>query len=80
MVYPNPAKGKLWLVIKDEINHEVDIQILNSMGLIIDEVKIDKSSFKDSKVEVDISNYSSGVYYIRYTSDKIQHVQKFIKY
>lgn len=62
MVYPNPAKSLINVVIDGGIN-EQEIQLINSVGQV-QRVSVQKDSFNSGAI--DISSLPSGVYYVKY--------------
>lgn len=69
-VFPNPATNS----IEVESPRHVTIEISNIEGQIIKRLII-----KDNKTNIDISEFSSGVYIIKATTDKGITIKKFIK-
>jgi Secretion system C-terminal sorting domain len=65
VVYPNPSKGIFNLDLKSQINN---ITVVNTLGAIIYEENIDKSSTETTK-SIDLSNYTNGVYFINVSDD-----------
>ncbi len=70
MVYPNPASFNLTIVTPETSV----IEISNIEGQIVKILKI-----KDCKIDIDISDLSSGVYIIKAMTDKEITTKKFIK-
>lgn len=68
-IYPNPAND----IIKISSSYKVDIQIINTQGQILqtEEVK--------GEIQIDISLYPKGLYFIRSTSKVSNRVDKIIK-
>jgi hypothetical protein len=69
-LYPNPATNKIIIKSKEQAL----LEILNIEGQIINRFKV-----KDDEIEIDISDFSSGVYIIKATTDNGITTQKFIK-
>lgn len=69
-VYPNPAKDVL--SIRSELNGEMDVVILDTYGR-----KVQSGMIINGQTELNISNLSSGVYFI--TLNEGQQMTKFIK-
>ncbi|WP_452221968.1 T9SS type A sorting domain-containing protein [Lacinutrix salivirga] len=69
-IYPNPTTN--FITIKsNSLKHLDDIKIYNSIGLFV-------GSYKIENMTIDISNLSSGVYFIK-LKNHASSVQKFIK-
>jgi beta-glucosidase len=71
--YPNPVVNLLNISLDVLPSKPCKIEIFNSNGAIISSKQINSS-----KIQVDVSSYSSGVYYFRIVSNYIIH-GKFIK-
>ena len=68
-IYPNPNSG---LFVVSGINTMVEIQILNSTGQLIKNIATDQS------LEIDLSNYAGGIYYLKVLSQGNIKVEKLI--
>lgn len=61
-LYPNPNNGKFFIENKTEIYSDLGIKIYNSLGEIVF-----LSSFNTIKKELDISEFSNGIYFVTVT-------------
>ncbi len=61
LFYPNPAKDELNLVIGSELKEEIDIKIVNSIGNIVRSEKFNNQN----EFRLDVSNLSSGIYFLQ---------------
>jgi predicted acyl esterase len=68
-VYPNPASESVSLHLP---NDEALVQIYTVNAQLISETKVNQS------VIVDVSNYSPGIYIIKYISEKYRYAEKLI--
>jgi|GEM_PF-3027779 len=68
-IYPNPNSG---LFVVSGINTMVEIQVMNSTGQLI------KSLATDQSLEIDLSNYAGGIYYLKVLSQGNIKVEKLI--
>jgi hypothetical protein len=76
IIYPNPVKDKLIVDINSRTLQEINIEIYNANGKLIQKVV----SY-DSKIIIDIANISSGIYFVKISNSKeIIGNQKFIKH
>jgi hypothetical protein len=84
-VWPNPTKGMLKVsgfgsiksISGNRSSVRQTIKIYNSQGLKVDEIQIPKNV---SYLEVDVSKFTNGIYYIQYIhSDHLIETIKFIK-
>lgn len=71
LIYPNPVNDKLTVESQEAINN---VKIYNLMGALV-------YSQKDctNKVEIQTSNLSSGIYFIRLTTNKVTETRRFVK-
>ena len=71
LIYPNPVNDKLTVEAQEAINN---VEIFNLMGALV-------YSQKDctNKVEIQTSNLSSGIYFIRLTTNKVTETRRFVK-
>ena len=72
-LYPNPASNIVKIKIRNNNQKAVSIEIINSLGHLI----MQKADFK-SNVSIDISNYASGIYFVRIHSNEIISTKKLI--
>jgi Secretion system C-terminal sorting domain len=72
-VFPNPANDKITIEISGKTN-ESNLAIVNIEGQ-----ELIKQKISNRKIQIDISNLPSGVYFVRLTNDKTVEVGKFIK-
>lgn len=75
-IYPNPNTGLFSIEKPLNLNKEVSVNLLDATSkLIIQKVMpIDKQ-----KIDIDITNYSKGVYYLKLVIDNETFVQKILK-
>ena len=71
LIYPNPASDKLTVEANGAIGN---VEIYNLMGTLV-------YSQKDcaNKVEINTSDFQSGIYFIRLTNDKVSETRRFVK-
>ena len=76
IIYPNPAKETLFLGVNSSKTLILDVKIINQIGMTV----LNRAVFvnKNSKSEFDISNLSSGIYFITIRNDKINITRKII--
>ncbi|MDF1674216.1 MAG: T9SS type A sorting domain-containing protein [Vicingaceae bacterium] len=75
LIYPNPNTG-LFTIEKSEIDKEVSINLLDASSRVIINKIIPKGQ---QKIEVDITSYSKGVYYLQTTIGKEVFVKQILK-
>jgi hypothetical protein len=71
-IYPNPTSDKLTIALPSQQKSKSILQIYNTMGVLVKTVDINQSS-----IVIDISELSSGLYFIRMTNS--QQTKRFIK-
>ncbi|MBN8692144.1 MAG: T9SS type A sorting domain-containing protein [Bacteroidetes bacterium] len=64
-VYPNPAASKLFVEMKNELSSEIELNLRN-----IDGRKIKSLRLTNKKQEIDLSEISSGIYFVEIGSEK----------
>ena len=76
IIYPNPAKDKLYLGVNSSEVLDLDVKIVNQIGMTV----LNKEIFvnKNSKTEFDLSQFSSGIYFITINNEKINITRKII--
>ena len=75
-VYPNPTRGLVTINLINATMSSSDIQIVDTYGKVY---KVIAKKYSDHSLQVDLSNLSSGMYFIRVIADnefKIFHVVK----
>ncbi|MCB0402852.1 MAG: T9SS type A sorting domain-containing protein, partial [Flavobacteriales bacterium] len=70
-MYPNPAKGNLFVELSD-IQDQLLIEIYNPAGQQV----LAKKANGQSKIELDISGLSNGVYFVSFLSAGYRTTQK----
>lgn len=75
-IYPNPNKGYFIIEKSTNINTEVYIKLLDATSKLILEKII---SINNQKIEVDITNYSKGIYYIQLIIDDEIFIKQILK-
>ena len=72
-IYPNPAKDFIKLSAVS-CQHSV-IKIYNCLGMLMDEIEIDSE-----ELEINLSDYNPGVYFVNIKSENGTVVKKIVKY
>jgi len=73
-LYPNPVSGLLTIELKEPVQ-ELKIEISNSMGQLVEQITMDGSKY----LNVDMTNYKSGIYFVNLITDEKSSVFKITK-
>jgi hypothetical protein len=76
-VFPNPNNGKFMIEMKQIEEIQVSIQIYNSLSERVLNTDIQISS-PNQKLDIDLSNYAKGLYYILISGESLDIVKKII--
>jgi hypothetical protein len=69
--FPNPVKEKLYIVTSDR-NVNIHMKIINTVGVVIKECNLEKQ-------EIDLSEFPTGIYFLKLQNGSEQKIFKFIK-
>jgi hypothetical protein len=81
-IYPTVIKetNDIFLEIKNSYNNNVKLQIVNLLGMILDEFNIQNHNTNSFIYKINLDIYPSGVYLINVSvGDKVSQVLKFVK-
>lgn len=70
-VYPNPGKGLFTIQLDDFSVGNAYIQVFNSLGQMVSSIE---SQFSN-KIEINLSDFESGVYYLKVTNNNGVHLK-----
>lgn len=74
VVYPNPTKGDMTVKFGKPVGEGVSLKVTNIMGVVVYETKqLDPAA---SQMQIDLSSYSAGVYFIHLEGTSFNQVQK----
>ena len=73
-LYPNPAKGELYLDLSSYIGKAVNVRIVNSLGQAMQELKIQEVQNATERME--LSNYTEGLYFVSIQAQGEEKVTK----
>lgn len=76
LIYPNPSTGLFTIEKPNNLNKEVQIRVLDATSKLIVENTI---SLGKQKIEVDITTYSSGIYYLQLQVEEEVFVKQILK-
>jgi len=75
---PNPTSGQTMLDLAFETPVDVQIQIVNLLGQVIHHEQA--TSFEEGVFELNLHDYTNGIYLVRIQVDGQVHTQKLIKH
>lgn len=79
-IYPNPAKDELTIEIQSEKRQQISIQLLNQLGEVIKVVSLEHEGMGSIISQVlDISEMSSGIYYLSVSTQDKVYTEKIVK-
>ena len=71
-IYPNPAKDFVKL---SAVNGQISaIKVYNCLGMLVEEIEVNAN-----EVEINISEYNSGIYFFNIETENGSHIQKVLK-
>jgi len=73
-LYPNPTKINMTIEFKDKIKIIKDIEIYNSIGQKVFEIKSNQEKFF-----LNVGNYPKGIYFVKVKADTAIYFEKFTK-
>ncbi len=74
-VYPNPNRGVFSIHVNIPGNKRIDLSIINILGK---EIFSQKDLIINQDVDLDLKHLDDGIYFIRISNDKLNHVKKFV--
>ncbi|MBI9037190.1 MAG: CotH kinase family protein [Bacteroidales bacterium] len=79
-VFPNPAREKVFIAIENIGNDSFELQLMNIEGCILYSKNIPKNNNSSLKQieEIDISNFSKGIYIIKIQNNKLLFTKKIL--
>ena len=75
-IYPNPTSNYIIIEIDNKIDRNYTLQVLNISGQVVYAEEIKNNEM--IKKNIDLSEYSKGVYFIRVISDSSSYQEKIL--
>jgi len=75
--FPNPFSGELTIEVSGYRGEIVNLQILSMMGQVVKSSEEDVSA--TGKITMELSDFVSGVYFVRVKGDNVDQTLKLIK-
>jgi hypothetical protein len=76
-IYPNPATNKLNVALSNNRSENVSVKIINNIGQIVKTLSLGNST--DIDQQIDLSELSSGIYFVKTTIGNASSTKKLIK-
>ncbi len=77
-IYPNPTNGILNVAFASEIKGEVNLFLSDAQGKIQLRKSVSKDEFNNETIQLDLNDFSNGVYFLSAQSEKITKTYKII--
>jgi hypothetical protein len=75
-LYPNPATDVLFMEYSSSDEFELNIRLINQTGAILRDLQFNTERY--SKINLDVSEISSGVYYLLIKGEHVNMVKKVV--
>ncbi len=75
LLYPNPASRNVEIVFNEKIGANYSVIVYNSIGQIVAETK-GIASGENTNINIDVSNYFSGIYIINLTTESGLNIRR----
>ena len=77
MYYPNPTNGILFIELSSvNVNEATIINITNASGAVVNQYKL--SSISGNKIQIDLSRYAKGTYFIQLRTPTLNSTQRVV--
>ena len=77
-VYPNPAHESLTLSLNLPSAADLFISVLNECGVVVSHIVTSPYRFGENKVEVDVSGYAPGIYFVKISGEQFTIQKQFV--
>ncbi len=74
-LYPNPSSSQVTIALPSNNLNQVDINVVNNQGQLIDTIK---NRAAGENIQMDVSNYAAGIYFVTINSGNSRTVKKLI--
>ena len=71
----NPGESALNIKIDRNLGYPFKLQIINMHGTIV----YSQSNIDMKNIQIDIGNFSKGIYFVKINTNEIYYIRKFIK-
>lgn len=73
-VYPNPASRSLVISFQSSLNANLDLEIINALGEQVFQI----SDIENQKLSIDVSEFASGIYFVKIKDGTKTHSRKIL--
>ena len=77
-IYPNPANPVINIDFDISINQELQLSIYSITGGLVQEIKNPTLNLGNNSIQIDLDEYSSGIYFLKLNSSSKSLMQKFV--
>lgn len=77
MVYPNPSNGIIQITLSGFKKQRSELRIMNVIGNVVHRELLDDLDDRDTRT-IDLSKFTSGLYYIKLQTDNYSAIRKVI--
>ncbi len=74
-IYPSPTKGIVNININNSIQNNLQIEVINLTGKVIYKEQLNNKAVKR---QINLAEYSKGIYFIKITNDKESFIKKVV--
>jgi hypothetical protein len=68
-VYPNPNQGNFQIAISNFVDSDMEVTITDAVGKVVEQFDVDVKAGDRFVRQVDLSNYSKGIYFVNIIGD-----------
>ncbi|MDB5283155.1 MAG: hypothetical protein JWO06_2230 [Bacteroidota bacterium] len=77
-IYPNPANHLIMIASSKVFINNIEVSVYDPTGKVVLRVKTNTFGFSTDKIALDISNLSSGFYYLKLNDSETSHIYKIV--
>ena len=77
VVYPNPSSGKVFLSLTGFKGKRTEVRVMNVIGNVVYRENFYETEEQTTKV-LDLSKFTSGLYYVKLEADEYSEIRKII--
>jgi hypothetical protein len=79
-IFPNPAKNHITVILPPvDFESDAKVTIMNAIGQVVFQKKLNELNMIDGQIELNISDLSKSIYYLKVEHNSAVLIQRFIK-